>query len=165
MNLKHLLIPGAVCFVVAFSTVQADDRHHPEQGRMSSQAASSPGMSMMNMEQMQEQMQSMQDTMNRVQKTDDPEERMRLVQQHMTQMHEMMGNMRGMMGPEMMMGSGTMMPGDAKGKMDAGKMGNMSMDERQGMMERRLDMMQQMMEQMMEQLMMMQQGSGRGMNK
>jgi len=87
MNLKYLLVTGTVCFVMVFPTVQADDRHHPAQGRMSGQAASSPAMGMMNMEQMQGQMQSMQDTMSRAQNTDDMEERMRLVQQHMTQMH------------------------------------------------------------------------------
>lgn len=159
MNLKYVLIPGAVCLAMAFPTAQADDRHHPEQGRMSGQAASSPAMGMMNMEQMQEQMQSMQDTMNRAQKTNDPEERMRLIQQHMTQMHEMMGNMRGMMGPGMMMQRG---PGGMMGSGKKSGAGDMPMDERQGMMERRLDMMQQMMEQMMEQLMMMQQDSEHG---
>jgi len=72
----------------------------------------------------------------------------------------MMGNMRGMM-----MGPGMMMQGGPKEKMDNSPMGNMPMDERQKMMERRVDMIQQMMEQMMEQLMMMQQGSKHGMKK
>ncbi|ALP53769.1 hypothetical protein Tel_11855 [Candidatus Tenderia electrophaga] len=164
MNLKHVLIPTAVCLAIGFSVVQADDRHPPSQGRMSGQAASSPGMgmNMMDMDRMQDQMQAMQETMGRAQKTDDPEERMRLMQEHMTQMHEMMGNMRGMMGPGMMMRSS---PGGKTGSGEKSGAGSMSMDERQKMMARRLDMMQQMMEQMMGQMMMQQRSEHGEMKK
>lgn len=153
MKLKHILIPTAVSFVMGIATVQADPRHH------AGQAASSPGMGMMDMNQMQDRMQTMRETMERAHKTEDPQERRQLMQQHMTQMHDMMGNMRGMTG------TGMMMRGDAATPMDGGQMGGAAMVERHNMMERRMDMMQQMMEQMMEQLMMMQGSQPGGMNQ
>ena len=152
MNLKHLLISTAVSFAMGIATVQADPRHHAGQGQMNGQAASSPGMGMMDMDRMHDQMQIMRETMDRAHKTDDPDKRRQLMQQHMTQMHDMMGNMRGMMGP------GMMTPAEVKGKMDGGQMGGASMDERHQMMERRMDVMQQMMEQMMEQMMLQHRG-------
>lgn len=149
MKLKRFVIPAAMCIAIGYSSVQADDSHHPDKGKTDGPAMSTPetNTGMMDMNQMQERMRAMQQTMDRIHKTDDPDEHLRLMQEHMQQMHEMMGNMRGMMGP------GMMIQGGAKGKGGPGQMGNMSMEERQKMMGQRMDMMQGMMEQMMEHMM------------
>lgn len=157
MYLKRFVTIATVCSAIIASSAQGEERHHPEQAQASGQSMSAPGKgTMMDMDRMQSQMQAMQQTMDSVSKTDDPDQRMQMMQKHMTQMHDMMGDMRGMMGP------GMMMQGEKKGTMGSGPQGGMSMDDRQKMMERRMDMMQQMMEQMMAQMMAQQEWMQRG---
>lgn len=146
MKFKHYVIPAIIGFSIGGTAVTyADSSHHPGAATTGAQASGTQGKGMMDADKMQARMKEMQATMVRIHKATDPAERERLMQEHMKQMHEMMGDMHGMMGAGMMAGAG-MKGGDGKGK-------EMPMTDQQGMMEKRLDMMQGMMEQMMEQMM------------
>jgi len=93
------------------------------------------GMGMMDMDRSRDRIQSMQRLMDRMHQSTDSVKRRELLREHMEQMQKFMGDMRGMMmGPGMKGGSG-----------------GMPLEDRQKMMEQRLDLMQQMMEQMLEQ--------------
>lgn len=128
--MKILAQVTAIAFLLGQPYVQADDSHHPLQGKeigaSSSASPTAPGMGMMDMNQMQK-------TMERIQQSKNSAERQRLMQEHMDQMQKMMGDMHGMMGK--------------------GMGGAMSADDRQQMMEKRMDMMQGMMEQMIKHMM------------
>jgi len=163
-----------IAFTVLSSSVigtslMADEAHHPDAGPQSAtRGAVTQGQGMMDMDRMQEHMKSMQQLMERIHKNDDPATRQKLMSEHMQEMQQTMSDMRGMMmGPGMMQGS----PG---GKMGSGMMGGgtmmgngkgMPMEDRQKMMEQRMDMMQGMMEQMMEHMMAAQPAEKQGKNK
>ena len=101
-------------------------------GQSSGMMMQGGGKGMMDMNSMQERIKSMQQLMDRMGKTNDPAKRRTMLREHMEQMQKLMGDMHGMMGAGMM--------GD-----------DMSMEDRQRLMNQRMDMMQQMMEQMLEQ--------------
>lgn len=152
---KLALIAFTVLSSGVVSTSLMADEAHPlgTDPQSDTRGAMTPGQGMMDIDHMQERMKSMQQLMERIHKTDDPATRRKLMSEHMQEMQKVMIDMRGMMmGPDMMQGG----PG---GKMGNGK--GMPMEDRQKMMEQRLDMMQQMMEQMMGQ-MMVQQGAMKG---
>jgi len=86
---------------------------------------------------MHEKMQKMQAQMTEINQTQDPDKRESLLKAHMNSMQDMMKNMNGE--KTMMMRQGM--------NMSDGKMMEMPQD---GMMEKRMNMMQMMMEQMMQ---------------
>jgi len=137
------------------ASASAQEQRHPGMNPGGpSQGAMMQGGGTMDMGQMQKRVQSMQQLMDRIHKSDDPAARRKLLNEHMREMQQTMMDMRGMMmgggmmqgGPGATMGPGMMGGG---GMMNGGK--GMTMEDRQKMMEQRLDMMQQMMEQMLEQ--------------
>ena len=139
--------------VIGASTSAQEQRHPGMNPGGTSQGAMMQGGGTMDMGRIQERMQSMQQLMERIHKSDDPAARRKLLKQHMRDMQQTMMDMRGMMG-------GGMMQGGPGGKMGSGMMGGggmmnggkgMTMEDRQMMIEQRLDLMQQMMEQMLEQ--------------
>ncbi|HEX5802940.1 MAG TPA: hypothetical protein VFY24_07925 [Azospira sp.] len=142
----------AALFIAALPAV-AEDAHHPEQATPPAAATvkSTPPPAAKAAEQGAAQMKKTQALMGRIQQASDPAERRQLMHEHMQAMREGMGMMRAMgagMGGGMMMG----MAPPADGKMiqkDAGMTG-CNMMAGHGMMEKRLDMMQQMMEQMLQ---------------
>lgn len=153
---KSVLIALTVLGVgVIGASASAQDQRHPGMNPGGpSQGAMMQGGGMMDMGRMQERMQSMQQLMERIHESDDPAARRKLLNEHMQKMQQTMMDMRGMM-----MGGG-MMQGGPGTKMGPGMMGGggmmngdkgMTMEDRQKMMEQRLDLMQQMMEQMLEQ--------------
>ena len=101
------------------------------------------------MAQMQSKMKEMQALMTQLHATTDPKERERLMDAHMKAMGEAMGMMDkmagGMMGPGGGAGMRQCAAGDATCRMD-------QMQNQQGMMGQRMDMMQMMMRQMMGQM-------------
>ncbi|HUF22370.1 MAG TPA: hypothetical protein VMP00_16640 [Burkholderiales bacterium] len=96
------------------------------------------------MEQMQQRMEQMHQQMERIQQTQDEKERQRLMQEHWRTMREQMTDMRGMGGN--MMGR---MHGRRGGNGDM-PMHGMDPEQREAMMQNRMDMMHMMMEHMME---------------
>jgi hypothetical protein len=100
---------------------------------------------------MQERYKKMQEQMGKIRQTKDPKERQRLLQEHWQTMHEGMGMMGGGMGGGMGRG-----PRGGGAMMGAGPAGcplgaaPEAIACRQGMMERRMEMMQMMMENMIE---------------
>jgi hypothetical protein len=104
------------------------------------------------MSRMQDNMTRMQQQMEELRATTDPVKRQKLMQEHMQTMQESMKAMGGTSGP--------MMKGDGRGGgMAMGGPYNMAagdIDQRQQLMERRMDMMQMMMAQMMQHDQMMQ---------
>lgn len=147
------------------TSLRADEAHHPDTGPQSATpGAMTQGQGMMDLDRMQERMKSMQQLMERIHKTDDPAARWKLMHEHMQEMQQTMSDMRGMMmGPGMMQGGpgGKMGPGMMGGGAMMGNGQGTPMEDRQKLMEQRLDLMQQMMEQMTEQ-MAVQQGAMKG---
>jgi len=86
---------------------------------------------MMSKKDVKNEMHDMSNMVSEARTTTDMNKRHELMMEHMAKMQNMMGKMKGMMGDNM--------PGD------------MTMEQRQGMMGERMDMMQGMMEQMMSQ--------------